>query len=87
MDVLKKIFPLSWKYVADVANLIIGIIIYVVIDLIPWAVGLVFGILPEIPVITSLINVVMSILGTVIGIYAVAGIVILILVYTKVIKD
>ena len=87
MDVLKKIFPLSWKYVADVANLIIGIIIYVVIDLIPWAVGLVFGILPEIPVITSLINVVMSILGTVIGIYAVAGIVILILVYTKLIKD
>ena len=27
MDALKKIFPLSWKYTKDVANLIIGIIV------------------------------------------------------------
>ena len=30
MDLLKKIFPLSFKYADTVANLIIGILIYVV---------------------------------------------------------
>ena len=33
MDALKKIFPLSWKYTKDVANLIIGIIIYIVVGI------------------------------------------------------
>ena len=87
MDVLKKIFPLSWKFAKDVAGLIIGIIIYLVIDLIPWAVGLVFGILPEIPVVSNLIGIIMTILGSVIGIYILVGIILLVLVFAKVIKD
>ena len=33
MDALKKIFPLSWKYTKDVANLIIGIIVYIVVGI------------------------------------------------------
>ena len=34
MDALKKIFPLSWKYTKDVANLLIGIIIYIVVGIV-----------------------------------------------------
>ena len=30
MDLLKKIFPLSFKYVKDVKDLIVGIILYVI---------------------------------------------------------
>jgi hypothetical protein len=88
MDVLKKIFPFSFKSVADVAGLIINILIYIVVAIIAAAViWLATFITAWIPVVGALIAWVLGLLGSLIDLYCVAGIVILILVYTKVIKD
>ena len=46
MDILKKLFPLSFKMTGSVANLIIGTIIYLVVGII---VGAVSGLLAAIP--------------------------------------
>jgi len=79
MDALKKIFPLSFKFAKDVANLIIGILIYVVIGAIAPAI---LGILGFLPVIGWILGIVSSL----VGIYCLAGIIIQILVFAKVIK-
>lgn len=88
MEALKKFFPLSWKYTKDVANLIIGIIIYVVVGIIASAViTLSTLIIGWIPVIGWLVAVVLGLVGSLVGVYVLAGIVIQILVFAKVIKD
>lgn len=79
MDTLKKFFPLSFKFAKDVANLIIGIIIYVVIGAIAPAI---LGILGFLPIIGWILGIVSSL----VGIYCLAGIVIQILVFAKVLK-
>lgn len=81
MDILKKIFPLSWAFTKDVANFIIGIIIYVVAGAV---IGAVAGFLA---VIIPLVGFVFGLVGSLIGIYCTAGIVIQILVFAKVLKD
>lgn len=87
MDTLKKIFPLSWKYTKDVANLIIGIIVYLVVGILAGVVIWVAGLLTVIPVLGFILALVLRILGAIVDIYIVAGIVIQILVFAKVIKD
>ena len=88
MDILKKIFPLSWKFTKDVANFIIGIVIYLVLGV---AFGLVAGlaalIVGWIPVVGALLIWVLSVIGSLIGIYSLVGLILLILVFCKVIKD
>ncbi len=79
MDILKKVFPLSFSLVKDVASLIIGIIIYVVVGAVA---PIVLGILGFIPIIGWILSIVTALLG----IYCLAGIVILCLVYFKVLK-
>ncbi len=79
MDSLQKIFPLSFKFTKDVANLIIGILIYLVVGAIA---GVAIFILSAFPVI----NLVTGIVGGLIDLYVIAGIVVQILVYAKVIK-
>lgn len=87
MDALKKIFPLSWKYAKEVADLVIGVIIYVVAAVVAsaaiWLAALVTG---WIPVLGAVIGIVLGLLGTLVDIYAVAGIVILFLVKFDIIK-
>lgn len=78
MDMLKKFFPFSFG-AKDVANLIIKIIIYLVIDVV---LGFVIGLLSGIPVVGMIISLVSSL----IGLYCLAGIVIVILVFCKVLK-
>ena len=73
MDMLKKIFPLSWKFQGDVKNLIIGLLIY-------FGGGLVLNIVLVCTVIGAL-------LVPIAGLYEFVGAVILILIYAKVIKD
>ncbi len=80
MDALKKIFPLSFQFAKDVANLIIGIIIYVVIGAIA---PVILGILGSVPVVGWILGIVSSL----VGIYCLAGIIIEILVFAKVLKD
>lgn len=73
MDMLKKFFPLSWKFQGDVKNLVIAILIYVfggaVIDII------------------LVITIIGAILTPIVGLYSLAGIVISILLFAGVLKD
>jgi hypothetical protein len=88
MDILKKLFPLSWKYANDVANVVVGVILYVVAGIIAgaviWLAGAITG---WIPLLGALIGWVLGIIGSLFEVYVIAGIVVLILVYLKVIKD
>ena len=79
MALLQKLFPLSFKYSDSVASLVIGILIYLVGDIIA---GVVIGLLSAIP----LIGIVFSLVGSLVGLYCLAGIVIQVLVFTKVLK-
>ncbi|MBQ2945348.1 MAG: hypothetical protein IJD95_02135 [Clostridia bacterium] len=86
MDTLKKIFPLSFKYVGDVKNLVIGVIIYVVAGIIAGAVIGIAGLLTGIPVLGAILALVLRVLGSLVDLYVTAGIVIEFLVHFKVIK-
>ena len=79
MDILKKLFPISFNYASDLAQLIIGILIYIVGGAIA---GTVIGFLTGIPLVGWLFGLVGSLLGT----YCFAGIVIQVLVFLKVLK-
>ena len=79
MDALKKLFPLSFKYTKDVANLIIGILLYLVVGIVG---GLVIGLTLLIPIV----NLICGLVGALLDLYVLAGIVIQILVFAKVIK-
>ena len=79
MDLLKKVFPLSFKYADTVANLVIGILIYVVAGAV---VGAILGWLSLIPIL----GLIFSLVSTVLGIYCLAGIVIEVLLFAKVLK-
>ncbi len=78
MEALKKFFPYAFKAV-DVKALIISIIIYAIIDIVC---GVVIGLLAKIP----LIGIIFSLIGSIIGLYALVGIILSILVFAKVIK-
>lgn len=79
MDMLKKFFPISFKYADTVANLVIGILIYVIGGAIA---GAIIGWLSAIPVI----GLVFSLIGSLLGIYSLAGIIIEVLLFAKVLK-
>ncbi|MBE6547707.1 MAG: hypothetical protein E7667_02350 [Ruminococcaceae bacterium] len=92
METLKKIFPLSFKPMKSGADLAIGIIIYVVAGIIGavllavagWLAGIIGGI---VAFLGTLIGIVLGAIGAIIDVYVIAGIVIQILVFTKVIKE
>lgn len=78
MDILKKVFPTAFK-ATDVKPLIISLIIYVLIDIVC---GFVIGLLAKIPIL----GIIFSLLGSIVGLYALVGVVLSILVFVKVIK-
>ena len=79
MDMIKKIFPYSFG-VKDVTNLAIKIAVYLVVGVI---VGLLCGIIGLIPILGPIIG---WLVGGVVGLYNLAGIVIAVLSYLKVLK-
>ena len=79
MDILKKVFPLSFKYIGEVSSLVIGIIIYVLVGIVGGAVIPLTASLPVVGVICGLV-------GAVLDLYVTAGIVIEILAHCKVLK-
>lgn len=81
MDLLKKLFPLSFQCIGEVSKLVIGIIIYVVLGIIG---GVVIGLagLIDLPIVGLLL----SLVGGLLDLYITAGIVLAILVYCKVLK-
>ena len=78
MDILKKWLPHAFK-VKDVSSLIVTLLIYVVIDIVC---GFVIGLLAKIPVI----GILFSLVGSLVGLYALVGIVLSILDFLKVVK-
>jgi len=78
MDMLKKFFPNAFK-ATDLGAFIVALIIYVLIDIVC---GFVIGLLAKIP----LIGIIFSLVGSIVGLYALVGIVLSILVFVKVIK-
>ncbi len=78
MDTLKKLFPFSFE-VKDVASLIIKIIVYLVAGAV---IGFVLSILAKIPII----GIVVGLVGTLVEIYILAGIVIAVLDFCKILK-
>lgn len=87
METLKKFFPLSFRRTDSVGNLIVGILIYLVLGV---AVGAVITLstllVGWIPVVGALIGWALGVVSSLAGIYVLAGIVIQILVFAKVIK-
>ncbi len=79
MDTLKKLFPLSFKEKNSVGALIINILIHLVADIVA---GLIIGLLSNI----AIIGAIFAALGSLLGLYFTAGIVLSILHYVKVIK-
>ncbi len=79
MKLLKTAFPVSFSMVDNVTNLVIGILIYLVGGAIAGALlGLLSGIF--------IIGILFSLIGSVLGLYCLAGIVLEVLLYTKVLK-
>ena len=86
MDTLKKFFPRAFK-ATDVKELIIAIVIYVLIDIVCGAViGLAAKILAGLPLVGGLLAWAVGIVGSLVGLYALIGIVLSILVFVKVVK-
>ncbi len=78
MDILKKYFPHAFK-ATELTAFIITLIIYVLIDVVC---GFVIGLLAKIPVL----GIIFGLLGTLVGLYALIGVVLAILVFVKVLK-
>lgn len=78
MEMLQKYFPRAFT-ATEVSKLIIAIIIYALIDIVA---GFVIGLLAKIPVV----GIFAGLLGSLVGLYALVGIVLSILVFCKVLK-
>lgn len=88
MQALKKLFPLSFKYTKDVANLVIGILIQVVaIVVVGLLIKLATLLTGWIPVVGLLIAWILGVISSILGLYLLASIVIQVLVFCNVIKE
>ena len=87
MDILKKVFPFSFKKTKGVGDLIINILIYLLVGIaagaLIWLASMLTG---WIPVVGALIGWLVGIIGALVDVYVLAGIVISILVFLKVLK-
>ncbi len=82
MDMLKKLFPFSFG-VKDVTDLVIKILVYVAVGVLVGLIGWVLGIIPLIGWILALV---WGIVGTLVGLYTLAGIVFAVLDFCKILK-
>ena len=78
MDILKKYFPHAFK-ATELTAFIITLIIYILIDVVC---GFVIGLLAKLPIV----GIVFTLVGSLVGLYALVGIVLSILVFTKILK-
>lgn len=87
MDFLKKFFPYSFG-IKDTSNFVVKIIVYAVAMIIGGVLLAIIGWLNSLlpAAIAGLIGIILGLIGSLINLYCVAGIVILILVFCKVLK-
>ena len=87
MDTLQKFFPLSFKRTDSVANLIIGLLIYVVVAIAAGFIIFLAGKLTGwIPVAGDIIGWILGVIGALADVYCIAGAAIQLLVFFKVLK-
>ena len=79
MDMLKKIFPDAFR-AKEVNSFIVTLLIYGIGS---FLIGLVLSLLAKLP----LVGIIFSLIGYVVGLYALVGIVLAVLVFAKVIKE
>lgn len=79
MDLIKKLFPLSFKYKKSVVDLIVGIVLY----LIAGAVG---GVVIWLASLVPIVGWLFGIIGGLLDLYVAVGVVILILAFLKIVK-
>ena len=88
MDILKKVFPLAFKKRDDVAALIIGILVQILVvivaGLVIWLATAITG---WVPVVGALIGWILGIVSSLLGLYCLVSIILSILAYAKVLKD
>ena len=83
MDILKKVFPLSFKFHGDANKLVTGILIYVILGVLVGSVGI--GLLTAlIPI--PLVDWLLGTVATLVGVYTVFGIIIEVLVQCRLLK-
>ena len=83
MDILKKVFPLSFKFHGDTNKLVTGILIYVILGVLVGSVGIgLLTVLIPIPLIDWLLGT----LATLVGVYTVFGIIVEVLVQCRLLK-
>ena len=88
MDTLKKIFPLSFKRTDTAGNLVVGILLYLVVGILAGAVIFLASLIGGwIPVVGAILGWALGVIGGLVDVYVLAGIVIQILVFAKVLKD
>ena len=80
MDILKKIFPLSFRFTGSVSNLVIGVIIYLAVSAV---LGVLLGFVGQLP----LMKLVADLTSSLAGLYSTGGIVIMFLYHFNVLKD
>ena len=78
MDILKKYWPHAYK-ATELNAFIITLIIYILVDVVC---GFVIGLLAKLPIV----GIIFSLIGTLVGLYALVGIVLAVLVFVKVLK-
>jgi len=78
MDLLKKIYPDAFRS-HEQNPFIVALVIYGLIGLVS---GVIFGLLAKLP----LVGVIFSAIGTLVGVYALVGVILTILVFVKAIK-
>ena len=84
---LKKLFPLSWKYTKNVANLIVGILVQLVVGILAGLlIALAGALVGWIPVVGALVGWVLGVIGGLIDLYVFVGIILQLLVYFKVLN-
>lgn len=88
MATLKKFFSLSFKYSSSVGDLIIGILVYILFGIVAGAVITLSTFLTAwIPLVGGILAWALGVIGSLIGVYTLAGIIIMLLVFFKVLKD
>lgn len=81
MNALKNLFPLSFG-MKDVGKLIISILIYLVAGAV---IGWVLSLLANLPLVGWLLGLITGLAGTIIGLYLLAGIILAILNFLKIV--
>ena len=78
MDIMKKFFPLSFKYTKSVVDLIVGIIVYILVGAIGGAIIFIASLIP-------VVGILVGIVGWILDVYVAVGVILLILAFLKVI--